>query len=150
MGGLETYLRSAVLTDTTTVLATDALLACVPDNPSDPYLWLGAFRVLSASTSGDSSIAAAEIVSVAEETNGSTDDALRRVTHRVRTDTLHWRMVMDESGQWRACGLSREGYDFWSPARRAAFRIEPTGASLVTIQASLDSLKRVRADLQRE
>lgn len=92
---------------------TNALMSCVPDGQTDRYLTLARYRVLGSALRGDSVDAAAEVVTVAEET-GSPNVANRYVTRvRIRTDTLHWVMVRDSaSKKWGVCGYAKEGFGF--------------------------------------
>ena len=122
---------------------TNALMACVPDGQTDRYLTLARYRVLTSALRGDSVDAAAEAVTVAEET-GHPHAANRYLTKvRVRTDTLHWVMARDSaSHKWGVCGYSKEGFAFghygsdnntdWTPPKETWARVRQLAESLHT------------------
>lgn len=141
---LAAYLEVSLVSAPATHIELDTLMACVPENMSDPIFSLADYRVLSSRQRGDTADATAVVTTVAEET-GDMKAADRRVaTERVKQDTLHWTMVRDAKGRWGACGRSKEGYDFGSYGTDANTRWQPPGASRKTMLALADSIRRHR------
>ena len=76
-----------------------------------PSLWVGDYQILSVDRRNDTLVVAAAVTSVAEE-GGSRVVANRFVVRpRIRTDTLHWRVVRDTSGDFLVCGFALEDVD---------------------------------------
>lgn len=122
----------------------DVLMACVPDGMTDRTLALARYKVLESSRLKDTVYAAAEVTTVAEETQDPKVYAGYLVTLHVRTDTLHWRMTRDSaSGKWGVCGYSVEGYGFGRYGADSLTKWSPPGASVQRMRALVDSLRGV-------
>ena len=141
---LAEYLTASLATATAAPVKFDTLMACVPENMSDPIFALADFHVLSSQLRGDTVDASAVATTVAEET-GDMKAADRRVaTQRIEQDTLHWSMVRDKQGRWGVCGISKEGYDFGTNGTDRNTRWEPAGASRQTMLQLADSIRHDR------
>ena len=117
-------------------------MACRPDGQTDSYLTLARYKVLDAQLHGDTVDGAAEVVTVAEE-RGDPNAAHRYVTQvRVRTDTLHWKLVRDSVGRWGVCGYSREGYDFGHYGDESNTRWVPRQGTWDRVRRLADSVHR--------
>ena len=105
-----------------------------------PSLWVGSYRVLSVGRRQDTLIVAAAVTSVAEEA-GSLRVANRFVVRpRIRTDTLHWRVVQDTSGKFVVCGFALEDVDLGGFGRPDNVDFE-SGASPGSLRRQADSLR---------
>jgi hypothetical protein len=122
----------------------DAVMSCVPDGTTDRTLALARYKVLESRRLKDTVYVAAEVKTVAEETQDPKVYAGYLVTLHVRTDTLHWRMTHDSaSGNWGVCGYSVEGYGFGRYGADSLTKWAPPGASVQRMRALVDSLRGV-------
>jgi len=122
----------------------DAFMSCVPDGMTDRTLALARYKVLESTRLKDTVYVAAEVKTVAEETQDPKVYAGYLITLHVRTDTLHWRMTRDSaSGNWGVCGYSVEGYGFGRYGADSLTKWSPTGASVQRMRALVDSLRGV-------
>jgi hypothetical protein len=136
---LELYLSGALTTRPK--LTFDSLQSGQPEGQTDRYVALATYRVLDTVWRDDTIEAAAEVVTVAEET-GDPHSVNRYITTvRIRTDTLHWSMTRDSAtGVWGVCGYPHEGVGFghygsddqtkWEPPRQSWRRVRQMAESL--------------------
>lgn len=140
---LAEFLQASVESDTGP--DPDLFMACVPEGMTDRTLVLARYRVLHSTLERDAVYAAAEVTSVAEETQNPDVYAGYLATLRIRTDTLHWRMTRDStSGKWGVCGYAVEGYGFGRYGRDSLTTWSPPGASSHAMRAIVDSLRAMR------
>ena len=141
----ERFLTAALeTTPASQVLFTD-LQTCLPDAPASTSLWVGDFRTPSVVWRGDTLIGQALVVSVAEQKEDSTVTPRSIVHARVRTEMLHWDMVLDSTSVlWKVCGFSKEGYDLGGYGLPANTRFVPSTETRATLIARADSLRKPR------
>ena len=122
----------------------DGFFTCNPDYVASSYLAVAWYRVLEVQESGDTAIAAAEVLSVAEEV-GSPREAYGKVTTvRVKTDTLRWKMTRFDDGSWGVCGYSVEDYGLGNMDDGRMTEWDPPGWSWPRVRALADSIRRAR------
>jgi hypothetical protein len=122
----------------------DSLIACDPEWAASRNLVLAEYKILGIAGTRDTLLAAAEVVTVAEESQDPHRADAYVLRQRVGVDTLHWVMVRrSPAGPFGICNYSTEGVDFLgaSPGAAATSRV-PEGASWNTILALADSITR--------
>jgi hypothetical protein len=121
--------------------ALDTLAACGDGGqPYFPTTILAGYSLLPFEFRGDTIIARAEVVTVAEQDidRRATDRFVAR--QRLRTDVLEWDVFADESGRWVVCNGLRFGYrgvDSLTTWR-------PDGASYESAMRQADSIAGAR------
>jgi len=120
----------------------DSLFTCDVPGMTDRRIGLASSEVLSVDLRGDSALASAWVVSVADETESGEVADLNVATIDVRTDTLQWRLTRNpQTGRWGVCGYSLEGVDFMWGGRNVRRTWRPQGASLERARAMADSIR---------
>lgn len=89
------------------------LWACKPDGEAGLTYWVAWHRVLAAVAHRDTVEVMVEVLSVAEQQESSEGPYTSRVSPRIQTDTLSWRVIR-EAGRPRVCGFSDQGIDLGS------------------------------------
>lgn len=108
-----------------------------------PSLWVGDYQLLSVGRRNDTLVVAVAVTSVAEE--GESRGVANRfvVRPRIRTDTLHWRVVRDSSGDFLVCGFALENVDLGGFGRPDNVDFEG-GSSPRKLRQQADSLRSAR------
>ena len=90
----------------------DTLFGCDPSSePAFPITMLATYGVLPFALRGDTVVAQAEVVSVAEQEQDQRRQGRYVANQRVRYDTLEWDVVHDTaSGRWLVCNGVRFGF----------------------------------------
>ena len=120
------------------------LTACGDDGGTSyfPTTLLAGYSLLPFDMHGDTVVARASVVTVAEQ---DVDRRSSRFTarQRVREDVLEWDVIpTDEPGRWVVCNGIRFGY----PGADSLTTWRPDGASYQTARALVDSIVRARAN----
>jgi hypothetical protein len=121
-------------------VAVDTLTRCTGDNGTYfPTMMLAEYTVQQLESRGDTVVARASVVTVAEQ------DIDRRVggfvaRQRIRTDVLEWDVYENEWGQWVVCNGLRFGYK--GADSLTVWR--PEGSSYRTARAMADSIAAAR------
>jgi hypothetical protein len=90
----------------------DTIMGCdPPKEPAFPLTMLARFSVLPSGMRGDTVVASAAVVSVAEQNEDERRPGRYIAMQRVRTDTLEWDVVPDQaSGRWLVCNGIQFGF----------------------------------------
>jgi hypothetical protein len=119
------------------------LQACLPDAPATASLWVGDFRIEPFEKHGDTLVARAQVTSVAEQKEDSATTPRFVVYARVKSEMLHWPMVLDSvSRTWKVCGFSEEGYDLGGYGLSTNTRFVPDNETRQSLLARVDSLRK--------